>query len=441
MSYPTKSYTAYVKRLCALIGIPQDGLTPDEQNFLQEYFQTNFDEAWMRTNWAEICPIGEARLVGNLVEYANNYTNPNSSWLTNNTTVADNAFANPADARITAGLLSENLATNFHYLQSSTPVPVVPNTNYQFSVYVRPSSVRTGIYLTCGSGHDSYFTLTGNGIVGTQSGCTASCNLTANGFYLCTLSFTTNATETQVVSELDLWNGTSLSYTGTGAFVYIWGWYVGTGSNSPQNQLIPWQQTGENVIDSVFTAWKDNPSYTSYPRPQGYQTTGDGLMIVGVGGTGYTYGWGVTPNTAFSGAVLPNNLVYLNYRPRSPDFSAAAWDQTVIYTSGESILFTDSTGTQNFFECIVPTTAAQGNSPDVQPSYWEIIPIPEIFFKYIVYGSYADWLRQDGQTDKADNADETAEGQLASEFDRQERQMQNYMPLRVSTHVTSQPRY
>lgn len=438
MSYPTKSYTAYVKRLCALTGVPQNGLTSDEENFFQEYFQNNIDEAWTRTSWMEICPYGEARLVGNLVEYANNYTNTLGNWVNYHTTVTDDQFANPADARVTAGLLVEDLTTDFHYQQSGTAVSVVPNMVYQFSVYVRPAG-RTGCYLTCGTGHFAYFTLTGNGTTSGATGCTSSINLSTDGFYLCQLNFTTSASETSVVSEVDLWNGSSLSYTGTGVGVYVWGWYVGQASNAPLNQVIPWRQTGENVIDTVFMVWKDCPSFTSYPRPQGYQLTPDGVMIVGSGGTGYTYGWGVTPNTAFSGAILPTNLAYVFYRPPVPNFSAAAYDATALYVVGDSILFTDSTDTQNFWECIVNTAA--GQSPDTTASSWELIPIPDIFFKYIVYGAYAGWLQQDGQTEKAETAVRQAEMQLATQFDRQERQMGIIPPIKISTHVTSQPRY
>lgn len=439
MSYPTKSYTAYVKRLCALTGIPQNGLTSDEQGFFQEYFQTNIDEAWTRYSWMEICPFGEARLVGNLVQYANNYTATAGNWTTYHATVTDNQFGNPADARTTAGRLAEDATTNSHYLQSSTAVSVVPNTNYTFSVYYRPFG-RTGIYLAAGSGHSSYFTLTGNGVVGTQTSCQATCNLTSNGFYLCQINFTTSASETSLVSELDLWNGVSLTYAGDGASGgYVWGWYVGQASNTPLNQLIPYNQTGENSIDTVFTVWKDCPSLTSYPRPQGYQLTPDGVMIVGSGGTGYTYGWGVTPNTAFSGAILPLNLAFLFYRPPVPDYSGAAFSTSATYAVGDTVLFTDSTSTQNFWECILATTI--GQSPDSNPSSWEQIPIPEIFFKYAVYGAYSDWLRQDGQTEKADNADEQAEFQLTTQFDRQERQMGIQAPMKVATHVTSQPRY
>jgi hypothetical protein len=47
----------------------------------------------------------------------------------------------------------------------------------------------------------------------------------------------------------------------------------------------------------------------------------------------------------------------------------------------------------------------------------------------------------DGQFEKAQAADNNAEDQITTEFDRQERQMAWVQPMRVANHVTSQSRF
>ena len=102
------------------------------------------------------------------------------------------------------------------------------------------------------------------------------------------------------------------------------------------------------------------------------------------------------------------------------------------------ILFEDSDGITNFWKNVIATSP--GQSPDSSPDSWELIEIPEIFFNYAVYSSYADWLRMDGQTDKASSADALAQRKMDDESDKQERQQGWIAPMNVYTHTTSQYR-
>jgi hypothetical protein len=150
------------------------------------------------------------------------------------------------------------------------------------------------------------------------------------------------------------------------------------------------------------------------------------------------YNLGVVYNsitTYYSPTQLP---VYIYYRKPCPRFTAPDYDATLTYAIDDQILFEDSDGVTNFWKCVVATSA--GQSPDTNPDSWELLEIPEVFFNYAVYSSYADWLRMDGQTDKAASADALAQRKQDEESDKQERQQGWVQDMTVSTHVTSQAR-
>jgi hypothetical protein len=58
----------------------------------------------------------------------------------------------------------------------------------------------------------------------------------------------------------------------------------------------------------------------------------------------------------------------------------------------------------------------------------------------LVWQTYADWLTQDGQADKAAGAYQMAEQKRMEEWDRIERQMPDTHQMQVFTHTTSQNR-
>ena len=58
----------------------------------------------------------------------------------------------------------------------------------------------------------------------------------------------------------------------------------------------------------------------------------------------------------------------------------------------------------------------------------------------LVWQTYADWLTQDGQWDKAAQAYQMAEQKKLEEWDRIERQQPDALTLDVRTHTTSQNR-
>lgn len=449
MSLRIKSYSDFVNRACGLIGVPYANMMDTEKEFLNGYFNTAMRDGWESNSWIDLCPYGEARFVGNILEYANNYTNPLSGWSAPLATLTDNVIANPLDGRMTAGSLTETGSSSNQWLmfQTGTTNLVLPSTNYQYSVFVRPKGRYYCELLTLevpsGDTYYAYFSLSGVGSVVSQTNCTAAVTQVANGFYLCSINFTTSSTATYVSPFLYPSNdGTTNVYTGTlGNGLYVYGMWLGPVQAPPNNMLIPYEQTGERVIESVIQVWSNNPSYTSYPRPQGYELTRDGIIIVGNSAAtyGYSYGFGVAYVNPLSNVAIIQNAVYLYYRLPCPNYTGSDYSDNSTYVADDQILFEDSDGVLNYYKCLATTSLTQ--SPETTPSKWELLEIPIILFEYAVYSAYADWLRMDGQLEKAAAMSARAENFKDSEADKQERQQGWLPPLKVQTHVTSQSRF
>ena len=67
--------------------------------------------------------------------------------------------------------------------------------------------------------------------------------------------------------------------------------------------------------------------------------------------------------------------------------------------------------------------------------------VPGEFFQYIAYGTYADFLRMDGQHNKAQLEDQNAEFALAQQLERLDAIMNNnFINTKFSTYVSRQSR-
>jgi len=138
----------------------------------------------------------------------------------------------------------------------------------------------------------------------------------------------------------------------------------------------------------------------------------------------------------------PANPVYLFYRRAPYNYSGDTFSATATYVAGQYIYYTRTTGAQtgtsDYWKCLSATTA--GQDPEDTPSKWELQELPEALGGILVWQTYGDWLVQDGQMDKAQQAYQTAELKKLNEWDRIERQMPDNFQMQVFTHVTSQSR-
>lgn len=150
------------------------------------------------------------------------------------------------------------------------------------------------------------------------------------------------------------------------------------------------EQAGETVIGLVRGVFDDDPEFTDTPRRREWRLGAHGVHILGDSVPVSAWVWFMENPTEFSGA----------------DWSAAA-----TYATGARRYFSSSTvGFEgDYYEALAATTA--GQSPESHPEKWSVVPFPQAFRPFVVQGAYADWLRADGQTDKA-----LAEQQIAEDI-------------------------
>lgn len=435
----TIPYSRALGNICGLIGVPISRLTTETAQSINDLFNANVRQIWGAGNWTDLTNWGEARFAGNLLNYPNDLSK-STYWTATATTITGNSIANPADNRVTASKMLETSATaNHNAVQSG--IFCFPSTTYQLSVYARPNG-RDYLYLAANDGtttFSAFFNVTA-GTTGTVANATSTnIQQCPNGYFLCTLTYTSGAAaSTQSVTVQISSNGSTLSYAGTATKgLYIWGaLLVQTNNVSPQQFIIPWDQTGETAIDVMFNAYVDNPAMVTFPRNQGFVVNSDGFqMISSAGGFMGTNGY-VTYNTN------PANPIYITYRKVPYNYAGAVYSATATYVVGQYIYYTmlagANTGTSDYYKCLVDTTA--GQTPETTSYAWDIQPLPDMLSQPLVWQTYGDWLVQDGQMEKSVGAYQMAEKKKLDEWDRIERQMPNTWQMNVYTHVTSQNR-
>jgi len=120
---------------------------------------------------------------------------------------------------------------------------------------------------------------------------------------------------------------------------------------------------------------------------------------------------------------------WFRYREPAPAISGAVWDSGTTYAEGVQTYF-ESARIGHFYNALTSSAAAQ---PDVTPAAWEQVLWPQKFETALALGVYADWLRLDGQEDKATQA----EGRLYAEEERLlsilVKQQRQYSRTRVQT--------
>ena len=430
-----KSYQDFLDTLGGLVNWSSYSALPTTQKTgIAQFYNNNAGDGWIESDWIAVCPVGEARFAGNQGQYPNDLS-VTTYWTATAVTVTKNSIANPADGRVTASRLLETTANSAHNaLQSIT---FIPGATYQLTCYARPIGGRY-LYLTANDGvntYSSFFDIV-NGIVGTTSSTVSmpsTINQTANGFWVCSIFFTAaSAAGAGTYGPGISTNGSTTSYVGDAAKgIYTWGNVLTqTTYAAPTALLIPNDQLGEEFIDACFQVYQTNPVGAGLSPLQGFEITPDGVQIIGT--NSWTWNnWLWTFPTWYT-AGFP---VYLNYRKGCPNYSGTAYSAMATYAVNDQILFTNSAGVMDFWKCVVATTA--GQSPDTTPTSWQVLQLPEFLFQYVVFASYADYLRMDAQMEKAAEADALADAEMVRQQTKQELQQGIQPPFRVQTHFSS----
>lgn len=440
--YRTSNYSDYLTQVASLIGVDQADLQTPELTMLNNFFNRAYRKIYESQLWMELCPLGEVRFPLDLIGSPNDFTNT-TSWTTSAITVTANYDQNPLDNRQTASLLTPTAANSSHWASAninSLSLSQLPNQSYIVSGYARPNGYNyfqlffgTGgpfqsngtVWFNLSQPSPAVGTITNNGTI---TGTTASLQQVANGWFFWSVQYTTpttlavgtSFTAAQIYISSD---GVNLTFTGNGqSGMEFWGTTLSLGTNQvPASYFIPYNQTGEAGIETVFSVWRTDPGNSLLPSQCNYQLTPSGINVIGA------------PN------LTP---YYLYYRPQRTNFTGTTFNTGNTYAVGQNIYFTSTnaltSGNSNYYTCATATSA--GQSPDTQPTRWQTLFVPYTFLEFCVYNAYADWLQTEGQAAKAQGMYAYAQTCLDDENDKLERQNGNIMPWRVTTHLTSQQR-
>lgn len=139
-------------------------------------------------------------------------------------------------------------------------------------------------------------------------------------------------------------------------------------------------QAGQTVIGLVRGVYDDDPEFTDTPRARAWRLGANGIHLLGDSVPVCAWVW---------------------FMENPPDFTGADWAAGSAYATGARRYYSAATvGFEgDYYTAAAATTA--GQSPETHPEKWPVVPFPQAFRPFVVQGAYADWLRADGQTDKA----------------------------------------
>jgi hypothetical protein len=113
--------------------------------------------------------------------------------------------------------------------------------------------------------------------------------------------------------------------------------------------------------------------------------------------------------------VWSGTFVWLKFMAVPSSLHGNVWDATAIYAVDEQVYFqVGQIG--NIYKCL--TTTAAGESPVTTAVKWQVVPIPDRFDTYLIKAAYADWLRMDGQAEKANAQERAGEIEIQIQIDK-----------------------
>lgn len=186
---------------------------------------------------------------------------------------------------------------------------------------------------------------------------------------------------------------------------YEWPWAAPTEERTLDvNNLIAYNQAGEERIAEVFEVYDADPNGTAGYNVLTYDLTEDGIL--------------------FGGDNIPATA-WVYYRRDCPDYYGDAYSGATAYAVGDQAYYAT---TGDFYVAIASTT---GNAP-TDVTKWTRLTVPWDLFDYAVYRSAADLLTTNGQnppTGRASTLYGQAEDEVLTKIEKYSRQ-QSYRPLR-----------
>lgn len=166
-----------------------------------------------------------------------------------------------------------------------------------------------------------------------------------------------------------------------------------TEDSGDEGYYVSFSQTGLDVISTVFAVWDSNPKVKRNAEEVDYYLSENGVQLEANKTTVWIFYRKPHP-------ILSGNL-YSNASGTNYAIGAQAYDNTLgdFYEATEAITGDGTTD----------------NSPNAQPSKWSKVEIPDVLRNYLIRGAYADYLRHDGDMEKAHIAERDATAALDHE--------------------------
>jgi hypothetical protein len=151
------------------------------------------------------------------------------------------------------------------------------------------------------------------------------------------------------------------------------------------------EQEDETAIGLVRGVYDEDPTYVENPKRIPWRLGANGVHLLG--------------------QSVPTS-VWVWFKLREPEFNGAVYSASSTYASGDRRYYSSaSVGFEGDYWTAAATTTA-GQNPETNPEKWARVEFPVFLRSYVVQAAYADWLRADGQTDKAVVEEQAAESLL-----------------------------
>lgn len=174
---------------------------------------------------------------------------------------------------------------------------------------------------------------------------------------------------------------------------------------TPFDKYIAYEQSGQTALGEVRDVYSRDPKVNRNFAAANWTLSSNGLQV-------------------------PDGpaIVWVEFRLRFAPLVGSDWASGTSYAVNDQVLYNSSGSIKNFYTCIQATSSVAPSNT----AYWTIVEIPYLFQPYLVMGAYADYLRMDGQNDKAGVQDRLADEYLAGELQKLHGLQPQYQRLSMS---------
>lgn len=163
-----------------------------------------------------------------------------------------------------------------------------------------------------------------------------------------------------------------------------------TQSGGDEGNYIALNQAGQTEISEVFEVWNKSPKANQDLIKLTWFLSENGIQI------------SESKTTAF-----------IYYRKVPVQFLGDLYSQSTSYSSGDQV-YDNTIG--NFYTANQSVASGSDNSPNAQSSYWDVVSVPMVFKDFLIRGTFADYLRHNGELDRARVAERDAQDVLDHEI-------------------------